>query len=99
MKKYKCFDEFCGKEIYGTNLADALMHTGKLPRPDRVAHSGGHNSRIPQPPIEVISVLGYEDTSHSRRGDRIYSRAIIEDASGIRHAVDVEEVCALQEVA
>ena len=99
MKKYTCFNEFCGHEMYGVDLADALMHVGKLPRPGKPGNSGGHNGLIPQPPVVVATVLGYEDVSNSRRGDRDFVRAIIEDADGIRHSVDVMEGAALQEVA
>ena len=97
MKKYKLYDEFCGMEIYGKDLADAIIRAGELLRPSIFDGS----QAIKQPPEYVVAVVGYEDVSSSRRGNDIFERALVEVADGrilqvdARHCpVQIKEVAA-----
>jgi len=85
MKKYKLFDEFCGKELYGEDLADAILHAGALPRQKRVVVPGTLEE---VPPLVISSILGYEDTSQSTRGAHKFERVVVETNEGTRIGID-----------
>jgi len=70
MKKYQLFSEYCCKDVYGTDLADALTHAGLIAQP-------GHcqdGIYYPGSAIEIAKIIGYEDTTNSTRGNKTFYR-------------------------
>ena len=83
MRKYELFQEWGGQEIYGENLADALLHA-TLRKADIVID--GRVLRGEE--VEVASILGEEDVSSSTRGVHRFYRIVVETSRGERVAID-----------
>lgn len=96
MNKYRLFDEFCNKEIYGKDLADAILHAGKLSRPGKTQD----NVYYPGETVEIAKVIGYEDTKNATRGNKKYLRVVVElfEVGEPRIGIDVEEYGEIEEV-
>lgn len=84
MKKYTLFSEFLDKEIYGNDLADAIMHAGPLSSPFKWKD----NKHIPGDIINVKKVLCHEKVDNSSRGDDAFERIIVEIDNKIRISID-----------
>jgi hypothetical protein len=77
MRKYTLYSEHCSIDLYGDNPADAIMRERIIPRPK---HQDGERMYgvVDTPPIEVVRVIGIEDTSRLTRGDAHPIRVICE---------------------
>lgn len=99
MKKFKLFAEYRNLELYGDTAQEALSSIALLPRADKYIPpelSGkmyGYKQICgyePQDDILISKIMGIEDTSTTRRGDKEIIRLIAETSEGII-AIDVME--------
>jgi len=85
MKKYQLFDEFNKGTLFGETLADAIMH-------GTIKTAGMYNRESQKvtgsSEIKIKNILGYIDTSQSRRGLTKYESVLIETEDGQRMAID-----------
>ena len=79
MKKFKMYNEWRGVELYGQDLADAIIRRKKFQRPD-VVHGckAGIVTRTDGEWVEVEKIIGYEDTSQKTRGSCKYITVVAE---------------------
>lgn len=100
MNKYQLFSEHKNCELYGASAADALTRAGAIPQADKYIppeESGKYYgdkpicAYEPRPDITINAILGEEDVSSSRRGDKQYQRIICDTSEGVR---PIDIVCA-----
>lgn len=94
MRKYQLFNEHNGKEIYGADLADAILNS-RIRKADHWDAAVKKNIRGPE--IMVAAIIGVEDTGRSSRGSDEFERVIVETETGERISIDGKYICDIQD--
>lgn len=90
--KYRLYAEYNLLEIYGVDFADALLHS----RIKEVDKFDDALERVPGEVLNIVKVVGIEDTANSTRGnDDTFERVVVELDTGKRVAIDGKFVCEL----
>ncbi len=89
MTRYTLFSEYGDRDIWGENLADAIMRNSGHIYPQMRIDTDRGTKFVPNldHPLIIDKIEGMRDTSHSRRGNWEYESCLVRLAPDLPHAM------------